>query len=116
MIRIDNYLGFIEISQGYFANLIGKAASECFGVRSMVDGTPAQKLKTIFLKSDAIDKGVSVKSVNGKLYVDIHIEMSYGINVVAVVKSIIDKVRYTIEESTDLSVGKINVYVDSMKV
>ena len=32
MIRLENHLGVIEISQPYFASLIGNAASSCFGV------------------------------------------------------------------------------------
>ena len=32
MIKFENHLGAIEISQDYFANLVGHAASECFGV------------------------------------------------------------------------------------
>ena len=37
MIKFENHLGAIEISQDYFANLVGHAASECFGVAGMVD-------------------------------------------------------------------------------
>lgn len=36
MIRIENHLGTIEISQEYFAYLIGNAASSCYGVAGMV--------------------------------------------------------------------------------
>ena len=32
LIRLENHLGVIEISQPYFASLIGNAASSCFGV------------------------------------------------------------------------------------
>ena len=32
MIRIENHLGTIEISQAYFAYLIGTAVSSCYGV------------------------------------------------------------------------------------
>ena len=42
MIKIENHLGTIEISQEFIANLAGKAASECFGVVGMVNSTPSQ--------------------------------------------------------------------------
>jgi len=32
-----------------------------------------------------------------------------------VVKSIVNKVRYTVEEATGLKVRKVNVFVDAMK-
>ena len=36
MLKLENHLGVIEISEEYFANLIGHAVSECFGVAGMV--------------------------------------------------------------------------------
>ena len=36
MIRFETNLGRVEISQEYFANLIGRAASECYGVAGML--------------------------------------------------------------------------------
>ena len=88
MIKFENHLGAIEISQDYFANLVGHAASECFGVAGMVESTASQGLRYI-LKKD--------------------------VNISAIVKSIVNKVRYTVEEATGLQVAKVNVFVDDMK-
>ena len=101
MIKFENHLGSIEISQDYFANLVGHAASECFGVAGMVD--------------EAQDKGVKVRTVAGGLVIDLHIAVTYGVNIAAIVKSIVNKVRYTVEEATGLQVAKVNVFVDDMK-
>ena len=116
MIRIENQFGVIEISQTYFANLIGSAASSCFGVAEMANSNAAQGLRTLLAKHrDYVDKGVRVRNVGGGLVVDIHIIVTYGLNISATVKSIINKVRYTVEEATDLQVKKVNIYVDGMK-
>lgn len=114
MISIEKSVGCIEISKEYFSRLIGFTALECFGVSDMVPSSPSQEVRAFFRKND-IDRGVKVKSVNGKLYIDLHIEVSYGINISAIVKSIVNKVRYVVEETTGLQVEKVNVYVDSMK-
>lgn len=114
MIRLENHLGVTEISHDYFANLIGKVSSECFGVSGMMVSSPAQGLRS-FLKKDGMDKGVRVRNIGGKLIVDLHISVMYGVNISAIVKSIVNKVRYTIEDATGLAVSKVNVYVDSMK-
>lgn len=116
MIKIYNYLGYIEISNEYFSNLIGKSVSECFGVKGMINSSAKQKIKNFMSKSNIQDKGVVVKNIDGKLVVDIHIEVSYGVNISAVVKSIISKVRYVVEEATSLAVGKVNVYVDNINI
>ncbi|WP_395588158.1 Asp23/Gls24 family envelope stress response protein [Pseudomonas syringae group genomosp. 7] len=44
-----------------------------------------------------------------------HIIVTYGLNISAIVKSIVNKVRYTVEEATGLEVRQLNVYVDGMK-
>ena len=56
-----------------------------------------------------------MRSIGGKLVVDLHIIVTYGVNISAIVKSIINKVRYTVEEATGLTVSKVNVYVDGLK-
>ena len=45
MIRIENHLGTIEISQEYFAYLVGNAVSSCYGVAGMVKSGPKQGLR-----------------------------------------------------------------------
>lgn len=116
MIKIDNYLGFIEISNQYFSNLIGKSVSECFGVKGMVSGSTKQRIINFISKNDTQDTGVIVKSLDGDLMVEIHIEVSYGVNIAAIVKSIMSKVRYVVEEATGLRVCNVNVCVDSISV
>lgn len=113
MIGYENALGSVEISQEYFANMVGKAASECFGVAGMISST-YQGLKSIISSKEAPDRGVRVRTDDGKLIIDLHIAVTYGVNISAIVKSIVHKVRYTVEESTGLKVAKVNVYVDSM--
>ena len=115
MIKLENELGIIEISQEYFANLVGRAVSECFGVAGMVFSNPGQGLRQILTRKEAADKGVRVRAVGGRLVVDLHIAVTYGVNISAIVNSIINKVRYTVEEVTGLEVAKVNVFVDSMK-
>lgn len=86
MIGYENTLGTVEISQEYFANLIGMAASECYGVAGMINST-YQGLRYAITKSDVPDKGVRVKTTDGKLIVDIHIAVTYGINISAIVQA-----------------------------
>lgn len=115
MIRIENHLGIIEISQSFFANLVGNAASSCFGVAGMVKSGTRQGLRSIFTRRTFADEGVRVRSENGKLIVDLHICVIYGMNIAEISKSIVNKVRYTVEEATGLTVKRVNVHVDAMK-
>lgn len=115
MIKLENPLGVVEISQNYFANLVGHVASECFGVAGMVESTASQGLRYLMKREDNQDKGVKVRYGVGGLVIDLHIAVTYGVNIAAIVKSIVNKVRYTVEEATGLQVAKVNVFVDDMK-
>lgn len=121
MIKLENPNGYIEITNNYFANLVGRAAQSCFGVTGMVSSNPYQNLKSAIKSKvsrereyDNYDQGVSVKSINGKLTIELHISVSYGVNINAIVESIVNKVRYTVEEATDLKVSEVNVYIDAL--
>jgi uncharacterized alkaline shock family protein YloU len=115
VIKIENHLGVIEVSNTYFANLIGRAVSECFGVSGLVNSTPAQGMRAFVSGKDTPDKGVRVRSSGGKLHIDLHIAVTYGVNIGVIVKSIVNKVTYTVEAACGLVVSKVNVYVADMK-
>ena len=115
MIRIETRYGTIEVSQAYFSYLIGNAVSSCYGVAGMVRVGPKQGLRSIFSRRAFADDGVSVRNEGEKLVVDLHISVIYGMNISAIAQSIVNKVRYTVEEATGLSVRKVNVHVDGMK-
>lgn len=114
MIGYENTLGTVEISQDYFANLIGKVASECYGVAGMVKKSAYQGLKSAITHGEIPDKGVRVRTAEGRLIVDIHIAVTYGININAIVESIAHKVRYTVEDRTGFHVSQVHVFVDEM--
>ncbi|MBR7092009.1 MAG: Asp23/Gls24 family envelope stress response protein [Clostridia bacterium] len=115
MIRIENHLGTIEISQEYFAYLVGNAVSSCYGVAGMVKSGPKQGLRSVFFRRTFADEGINVRSENDKLIVDLHITVIYGMNIAAISRSIVNKVRYVIEQATGLDVKKVNVFVDDLK-
>ena len=52
--------------------------------------------------------------MNGKLVVDLHIAVTYGLNIATIVRSIVGRVRYVAEKATGLEVAKVNVFVDQM--
>lgn len=114
MIQTENPLGTVEIAEGYFAKLIGDAASSCYGVAQMSAVGPFQGFKS-WMRRELPDKGVRVKEEPEGLVIDLHIVVTYGVNIGAITKSIVHKVRYVVEDVTGFAVKKVNVYVDSLK-
>lgn len=121
MIKYENRNGYIEITNSYFAKLVGNAAQSCFGVTRMVNSNPVQSIKSAIINRveraselDNSNQGVVIKSVNGALVVDLSIAVSYGVNINAIADSIVNKVRYTIESATDLKVSEVNVHIEGI--
>lgn len=121
MVRIENHLGRIDISEEFFINLVGGTVTGCFGVAGMATSSPTQGFKN-YLKSigfigrrAAPDKGIKIRYSKSKLTIELHIIVTYGTNLSAIVKSISEKVRYVVEEMTGLDVSRVNVFVDGMK-
>ncbi len=117
MIIIENHMGKIQVSNAYFANLIGHVVSECFGVAGLVNSTPSQGLRSLLPGGKELpDKGVRVRINGSQLSIDLHIAVTYGVNIAAIVKSIRHKVTYSVEAACGLTVAKVNVYVADMKM
>ena len=110
MVRLKNHLGTIDMSQNFFVNLVGATATSCFGVAD-----PAQGVLSKVFRSREASRGVKIRTRNGKLIIDLHIIVMYGTNVSAIVKSIMHKVSYTVEDVTGIQVDHVNVFVDGMR-
>ncbi|MDD6236157.1 MAG: Asp23/Gls24 family envelope stress response protein [Clostridiales bacterium] len=115
MIRLQNHIGKIDISTEYFESLVSDAVVSCFGVAAMSEVDAAQGLLNK-LRRHPSNRGVKIKYQKSKLIIELHIIVNYGTNISAIVKSIIHKVRYVVEEATGISVARVNVFVDSMTV
>jgi len=118
MITKRTHLGNIIVTKQFFSELIGRTIINCFGVVDMnADGARQTLRESLpFLpKKNSIDKGVSYKIIKEKLYIELHITVMYGINVTSVVKSIQHKIKYAVEDETDIPVERVNVFVDGIK-
>lgn len=115
MIKFENHLGVIDISHEYFVNLVGNAVVSCFGVAGMASTGATQGILQKFQKQDTLQKGIRVRIKNQKLIIDLHIIVTYGTNISAIVKSIMHNVQYTVEEKTGFDVARVNVFVDGMQ-
>ena len=117
MVKFENPNGYVEVTNNYFSNLVGNTARSCFGVTRMVSSNPYQTIKSAIkskVDMDNTDEGVNVKNVNGALIIELHIAVSYGVNINAITDSIVNKVRYTVEQATGLKVSQVNVHIDGL--
>ncbi|MEG0979404.1 MAG: Asp23/Gls24 family envelope stress response protein [Oscillospiraceae bacterium] len=116
MIKIENPLGVIDITEEYFSQLIGSVVPSCYGVVGMSNSNSLQGIRSLLYRNKKyVDQGVTVHNEVDGLIVDLHIIVTYGVNIATIVESIIHKVRYTVEEATQLKVKNVNVFVDAMR-
>lgn len=115
MVKFENPLGTIEIQEAYFSELLGSIVPTCFGVVGMADSNAFQGVRSfINRKTRYLDQGVSVRREPDGLIIELHIVVTYGLNISTVVENLVEKVRYTLEDVTGMNVKKVDVYVDSM--
>ena len=114
MVRIKTPHGTVVLTLEYFSNLVANIASDSYGVKGMATRSMFEGFRALLFKRDFPEKGVAVHNVDDTLAIDIHIMVVYGVNISAIVESLSDKVKYTLEQTTGLTVSAINIFVDEM--
>jgi uncharacterized alkaline shock family protein YloU len=113
VIKIKNHLGTIGVSTAYLRQLISSTAESCFGVAGL-NAYGAKQGVSAMLKKENTTKGVIIRQESDEISVDLHITVTYGVNVGAITESIIHKVNFVLTEQAGVTVRAVNVFVDSM--
>lgn len=114
MLKVSNHLGTIRVSSKYLRDVISNTVENCFGVAGMNCYGAVQGAENMFMSNKLMNKGVIIRQENNQLVIDLHITVTYGINVSAVTKSIIHKVAFVLNEQMGIEVSSINVYIDKV--
>ena len=116
MIRQNNENGSVNISTSVYTDIVGTAATNCFGVKGMAARSVKDGVYHL-LRKESVGKGVNVQfHEDGTVSVDLHIMVDNGVNLNAVGASIISEVRYVVTNCTGTEVRAVNVYIDSMAI
>lgn len=115
MISYETRLGKVEISEDYLEKLIGHEVTSCFGVVGMVPRRVKQKLYSRIAKTHLVDTGIIVSGSGDDISVEIHIVVTYGININAIAVSITEKVKHVVMEAVGLNVKKVTVKIDGIQ-
>lgn len=115
---MDTYLGNVIIDPGVVMQYAGSVANECFGIVGMANVNMKDGLvRLLKLNSADLCRGIKVTALdNGKLSLSFHVIVSYGVSIQAVVDNLVSNVKYKVEEFTGLEIGRINVFVEDVKV
>ena len=116
MVRHENENGSVNVSTSVYTDIVGTAASNCFGVKGMAARSVKDGVYHL-LRKESVGKGVHVEfHEDNTISIDLHIIVDNGVNLSAVGASIISEVRYVVTKCTGTEVRAVNVFVDSMMI
>ena len=107
-------LGNVSFTDGYFSTLVGEATKQCYGVAAMAPRDMTDAVKSMVYGSDHPEKGVRVTQQNGRLVIELHIAVSYGLKISTAARSISHRVKDEVEQATGLKVARVVVSVDDV--
>lgn len=114
--RMSTDLGEIIIDNNVIAKYAGLTAVECIGIVGMAAVSMKDGL-TRLLKRESLARGINVTvgEENG-ISIDFHVIVAYGVSISAVSDNLISNVQYKVEKFTGMSVEKINIFVEGVRV
>ena len=112
---VDTGLGKITIDIDVIATYAGSVAVECFGIVGMAAVSMKDGLVKL-LKRDSLKHGINVLMIDNKVTLEFHVIVAYGVSISAVSDNLISNVKYKVEEFTGLSIEKINILVEGVRV
>ncbi len=113
--RMSTELGNIMIDTEAIAQYAGTEAMECFGIVGMASYSMKDGLVKL-LKKESLTRGIVVTLNKNKITIDFHVIVAYGVNIPAMAENLTSNVKYRVEEFTGLTVEKINIYVEGVRV
>ena len=100
-------LGIITVSPDVIAKYAGSVAIECFGIVGMAAVNVKDGLVHL-LKRESLTRGIKVGiSDENILTLNFHVIVS---------DNLMSNVKYKVEEFTGMKVGKINIFVEGVRV
>ena len=115
ILKTSGGLGEVTINNSVIAEIAGAVAAKCYGVVGMAWRNKKDGIVSLLLP-DTVTKGINVTVEESGVTIEMHIIVEYGININAVCKSIVNRVRYTIENTVGLKVNEVNVRVEGVRV
>ena len=100
--KVQTEKGVITVSSDVFTNITGAAATNCYGVKGM---------------AIRLAKGVKVTyHGDGTISLELHIIVDNGVNLMAISRAIMERVKYDVSRTTGVAVKSVDVFIDSMVI
>ena len=108
-------LGIIDFSDEFLSNLAGVATMDCYGIVGMASQKAMDGIVEL-LKGENLNKGVRIETQDNVVSIHLYVIVEYGVSISAVASNVIDTVKYRVEKFTGLTVGRVDVTVNGIRV
>ena len=113
--EFENEIGKVTISKDAIAKIAGLTAMECYGVVGMASKNMKEGLVKL-LGLESLTRGIEVEINENKLHITLHIIVSYGTNISAIGESIMNTVKYKVEQLSGIEVDDVKIMVEGIRV
>ncbi len=107
--------GEIKIANDVITAIAAQAITEIKGV-SMATSVAEGFVEMLVKKSSQKSVKIYLDEETKKADIDVHVTVAYGINIPEISWTIQDAVKKNIESMTDITIDKVNVFVDSVSI
>jgi uncharacterized alkaline shock family protein YloU len=109
---LQSSLGRITISNEAVAHIVGRVATEAYGVVGM----GPRRLVGRLLTRDRRRRGITVGgSTERGITIELSVIVEYGLNLAEVASTVRNRVRYEVERLTGLAVASVEVHIDDVR-
>ncbi len=106
--------GAIQVSPKAVASIASRALLTCYGVVGMASQNPINDLAATLTHDP--HRGINVRYEHGKIFIDAYIIIQHGTRISTVATSVINAVRFNVEQALGIPVEQVNVYVQGLRV
>ena len=112
--KTNNIYGKITISDKTIERFVHQVALDCYGMVAFASKN-FWELLLGFFKKGSVERGVKVRTVGDRIYIDVSVILKYGVSIKAVVEALKESVKYKVERFTGMLVNAIDVNVKGIK-
>ena len=107
--------GKIEIEPHAVATVAARATAQCYGVVGMAARHP--RFTTVeLLTPEHYARSVEVRMSEGEITIDVYVVLEHGLRISEIAHNVMANVRFAVERTLGLRVGRVNVNVQALRV
>ncbi|HQC54346.1 MAG TPA: Asp23/Gls24 family envelope stress response protein [Clostridia bacterium] len=110
-LKTNNVYGSITISDQAVSKIVGRLALDCYGVVAISPSMFAYRILGIGKKRKKLNRGIKITTMDNRVFINLYIVISKGINKDAVVDSLRSILLYNVSNLTGMRVKDVKIHV-----